>query len=90
MKQKKCPTLAAQGLCSSNENGIKDIQKFSNRQIKAIELLKSGRFSAAEISKYLFCSSGRDVVRGIIAKGVAVCDEWVSSKDARFKKYWIP
>ena len=67
----------------------KDTAKLTKKQISAIQLLKSGKYSAAEISVKLFCSSGRDVVRNLRDKGVEVKDEWREGEKCRYKVYFI-
>ena len=67
----------------------KDKPKLTEKQTKAVELLRSGKFSAAEMNNRLFCSSGRDMVRSLLKKNIPVLDEWVESENSRFKRFWI-
>ncbi len=67
----------------------KDIPKLSNRQKNVLNLLRSGKHSAADISIILGYSDPRSYVRELRRRGIIVCDEWVQNEDTRYKRYWI-
>lgn len=63
--------------------------KLSNRQTKVLNLLKTRKCSAADISVALHYSDPRSYIRELRDKGINVLDEWVSKDDVRYKRYWI-
>lgn len=78
----------AENLISSFIN-VKFNAKLSNRQTKVLNLLKSRKCSAADISIALHYSDPRSYIRELREKNINVLDEWVSLNDVRFKRYWV-
>ena len=67
----------------------KDMPKISIRQTNVINLLKRGKYSAADITIALGLCDPRSYIRELRNKGIIISDEWVEGEDTRYKKYWI-
>lgn len=61
----------------------------TRRQRAVYHLLKSGKYSAAEISIHLGYSDPRSYIKRLIDKGVCIESEWVRKNDTQFKRYFI-
>ena len=67
----------------------KDKINISDRQRSVLNLLRQGRYSAADITIVLGLCDPRSYIRELRYKGFNILDEWVKSGDTRFKRYWI-
>jgi Icc-related predicted phosphoesterase len=61
----------------------------SNRQKKIYDLLKAGKFSAADITIALGYCDPRSYIRELRNRGITVLDEWISKNGTHYKRYWI-
>lgn len=72
---------------SSRDN--KDIPKVTNRQRNVLNLLRNGKHSAADITIALGYCHPASYIRTLRDKGFNIVDEWVETKDTRYKQYWL-
>lgn len=72
---------------------VAEIVKNLPRQQKRVYqlLAKGGRYSAGEIVVALggYLCHANSVIRDLRAKGIAIGDEWVNGKDARYKRFFL-
>lgn len=64
-------------------------KKLSRREQRVYNFLKDGKKTVIEISIELYLSDPRGYIRTIRSKGISIFDEWVVTKDTRFKRFWI-
>lgn len=67
----------------------KDTPKLSKRQRKVYELLRTGKFSTADIAIRLHYADPRSYIRELRDKGINVLDEWIEGDETRYKRYTI-
>lgn len=67
----------------------KDSIKISIRQTKVLNLLRQGKYSAADITIALGFCDPRSYIKTLRDKGFNIIDEWVETDDTRFKRYFI-
>ena len=72
---------------------VAEIVKNLPRQQKRVYqlLAQGGRYSAGEIVVALggYLCHPNSVIRDLRAKGIAIGDEWVNGKDARYKRFFL-
>ena len=60
------------------------------RQANVLSLLLSGRkISVTDIVRNLGYSDPRGHISSLRRKGIPIMDEWVTTREARFKRYFI-
>ena len=67
----------------------KDKINISDRQRSVLNLLRQGRYSAADITIALGYCHPASYIRTLRYKGFNILDEWVENEDTRYKRYWI-
>lgn len=68
----------------------KDSTSLSKRQRKVYDILRTGKYSATDITIALGYCDPRSYIRDLREKGITVLDEWVENEETKYKRYFIP